>query len=171
MIELYIVRHGIAVPHGTPGVPENERPLTAKGEVRMRQIGRGLVSLRLKLDRIVTSPLPRALQTARIVSDELECRENVEVADALSAGVDATVIRDWLNQRSEQRLMIVGHNPALSELVGLLVTGHTGPFPVELKKGGIAALASTSPHASRYEILWIAPPRLLRRLNPKNHDA
>ena len=50
MNELYVVRHGIAVPHGTPGVPEDERPLTRKGEVRMRQIGRGLAAIGLEVD-------------------------------------------------------------------------------------------------------------------------
>ena len=60
MNDLYIVRHGIAVDPGTPGMADDERPLTSKGEKRMRQVARGLSKLELKLDRIVTSPLPRA---------------------------------------------------------------------------------------------------------------
>ena len=64
MTELFILRHGIAVPHGTPGIADDERPLTSKGEHRMRQVGRGLAALRLDVERIVTSPLPRARRTA-----------------------------------------------------------------------------------------------------------
>ena len=45
MHELYILRHGIAIPHGTPGVPEDERPLTAKGEKRIKEVGRGLAPI------------------------------------------------------------------------------------------------------------------------------
>ena len=65
MTHLYIVRHGIAVEPGTPGIPDDERLLTSKGEKRIRQIARGLVRLDLKLDRIVTSPLPRAARRPR----------------------------------------------------------------------------------------------------------
>ena len=75
MNELYILRHGIAVEPGTPGIPDDERPLTPKGEKRMRQIARGLRKLDLKLDRIVTSPLPRARATAEIVADVLDARD------------------------------------------------------------------------------------------------
>ena len=60
MHELYILRHGIAIPHGTPGVPEDERPLTPKGEKRIKEVGRGLAAFGLELDRIITSPLPRS---------------------------------------------------------------------------------------------------------------
>ena len=62
---------------------DDERPLTPKGEERMRQIGRGLVALGLKLDRIVTSPLVRARRTAQIVAQELDLVELLEVSTAL----------------------------------------------------------------------------------------
>jgi len=47
MTELYVLRHGIAVPHGTPGIAEDDRPLTPEGEKRMKQIGKGLRRLDL----------------------------------------------------------------------------------------------------------------------------
>ena len=65
MTELFILRHGIAVPHGTQGIADDERPLTSKGERRMRQVGRGLTALRLDVERIVTSPLPRAWRSGK----------------------------------------------------------------------------------------------------------
>jgi phosphohistidine phosphatase len=164
MNELYVVRHGIAVPHGTPGVPEDDRPLTGKGEGRMKEIGRGLAEIGLEVDRIVSSPLPRVLRTAEIIAIELDSSDRLETSQALTAGSDATEIRDWLGERTEERLMIVGHNPAFSELVGLLVLGELGRLPLELKKGGIAALSATELHSPRFRIDWIAPPRLLRRL-------
>jgi phosphohistidine phosphatase len=164
MKELYVVRHGIAVPHGTPGVAEDDRPLTRKGEERTKQIGRGLASIGMEVDRIVSSALPRALRTAEIVAIELDLADRLETSDVLSAGSDAMAIRDWLLSRTEDRLMIVGHDPAFSELVGLLVLGATGRLPLELKKGGIAALSSSEPSQPLFKIDWIAPPRLLRRL-------
>ena len=164
MTELYILRHGIAVPHGTPDIPDQERPLTPKGEQRMRQVGRGLAALRLDVERIVTSPLPRARRTAQIVARELGLVDSLETSAMLTAGADPHGLRHWLRDRAEDRLMIVGHNPDLSDLVGLLVLGEVGRFPFELKKGAIAAL-STAPHSgAHYQLDWTAPAGLLRRL-------
>lgn len=145
MTDLYIVRHGIAVEPGTPGIPDDERPLTSKGEKRMRQIARGLSLLDLNLDRILTSPLPRAKKTAEIIADELEAEEILEIADELRAGTSAESIERWLENRSEQAVMIVGHNPTLSDLLSLLVFGAPHPMICDLKKGGIAALTKSAP--------------------------
>jgi phosphohistidine phosphatase len=164
MNELCILRHGIAVPHGTPGVADDDRPLTPEGEQRMKQIGRGLAAIELQVDRIITSPLPRARRTAEIVADKLDLTDRLECSDVLRAGTDATTIRDWLLDRTENRLMIVGHDPALSELVGLLLLGEIGKLPLELKKGGMAALSRSADSGPRFQLDWIAPPRLLRRL-------
>src|SRR4029077_6506296 len=98
---------------------EDERPLTAKGEKRMRQIALALRKLDLKLDRIVTSPLPRARATAEIVADALDARERLENSNLLQTGTAAASIQRWLRERTEDRLMIVGHNPTLSDLVAL----------------------------------------------------
>jgi phosphohistidine phosphatase len=166
MNDLYILRHGIAVAPGTPGIPDDERPLTPKGQKRMHQIARGLRRLDLKLDRIITSPLPRARATAEIVAEELDAEDRLEIADVLRAGADAATIRNWLRERSEDRLMIVGHNPALTDLITLLVLGATRPQPqvCELKKGAIAVLEPSTSSQDRYELLWVATPRLIRRL-------
>lgn len=161
-MQLYVVRHGIAVQHGPPGVPDDERPLTAEGEKRMKEIGRSLRELDVQADRIVSSPLPRALRTAEIVADELKAGDRLETNDALRAGRSAEAIREWLVHRREQRLMIVGHNPALSDLVALLVIGRLDISICDLRKGGIAALEG-DPKANM-TLDWLARPRLLRAL-------
>jgi phosphohistidine phosphatase len=164
MTELFILRHGIAVPHGTPGIPDDERPLTSKGERRVREVGRGLAALQIEVERIVTSPLPRALRTAQIVARELGLLDKLETAKILSAGADPHSLRNWLRERSEDRLMIVGHNPDLSDLFGLLILGGVGRFPFELKKGGLAALTATPKTGTHFQLEWTAPAGLLRRL-------
>jgi len=167
MSELYILRHGIAIEPGTPGIPDDERPLTSRGEKRMREIARGLRRLDLKLDRIVTSPLPRARSTAEIVADALDAEDLLETADILQAGSDAAAIQSWLKDRTEDRLMIVGHNPALSDLITRLVLGssQSGPPVCDLKKGGIAAIVPSESSPDRHDLLWVATPRLIRRLS------
>ena len=171
MNDLYILRHGIAVEHGTPGFRDDERPLTPKGERRMRQIAGGLLLLELALDRIVTSPLPRARKTAEIVADVMGIRERLEISSVLQTGSDAAAIQRWLRERSEDRLMVVGHNPTLSDLVSLLVLGSTEPLICDLKKGGIAALTRPPGSMSTYEIAWIAPPRLFRSVRDTEHGS
>jgi phosphohistidine phosphatase len=162
MTELYVLRHGIAVPHGTPGVAEDERPLTPKGRKRMREIGRGLRRLGLAPERIISSPLPRAWETAEIVADALGMSDLLEASEMLRADHDAASIRDWVLTRTEDRLMIVGHNPGLSALLGLLVTGTDDFLLCELKKGGVAALSTRA--EGGFILDWIAPPKILRRL-------
>jgi phosphohistidine phosphatase len=167
MDELYILRHGIAVEPGTPGIPDDDRPLTPKGRKRMREIARGLWRLGLRPDRIVTSPLPRASATAEIVAVALEAQDRLETADVLRSGSDARSIRDWLRRRTEDRLMIVGHNPSLTDLITLLVLGDgdgSQPPVCELRKGGIAALRPSPASPDRFELDWVATPRLIRRL-------
>lgn len=166
METLYILRHGIAVESGTPGIPDDDRPLTPKGRKRLREIARGLNRLDLRPARIVTSPLPRASETAEIVAEAMGIGGLVEVNDVLRSGVDPDAIRDWLRGRREARLMIVGHNPALSDLIARLVVGEGTSAPVcELKKGGIAALRPLTGGTDRFELEWVATPRLIRRLS------
>lgn len=163
MVELFLVRHGIAVPHGTPDIPDDERPLTPKGIKRMKQIARGLRRLKVDPERIVTSPLPRALETAQIVAEELDKEDVLEQADELRADRPAAAIKDWVLGRPERSLMIVGHDPAFSELAGLLAAGHSVGAALPLEKGGVAALKSVVTGGMVVE--WLAPPRLLRRFD------
>src|SRR5262245_60602635 len=136
MTTLYVLRHGIAVPHGTPDYPDSERPLTAQGRARVREVARGFGRLGLTLDRILTSPLPRALETARIVAETLGRESDLEEAIELSADRTAEQVAEWLRELSVGRLMIVGHNPALSDLLGLLTVGKVVEGFCELRRGG-----------------------------------
>ena len=160
MNQLYLLRHGLAVPYGTPDIDDDDRPLTAKGEQRVRSVGRALKRLKVKVDRITTSPLPRAHRTAEIVAEVFGRPELIEVADELRAHQDAASIQDWLKTRPEESLMVVGHNPSLSQLLGRLVVGPDHPSIGDLHKAGIAALVSED--GDLYRVDWIARPKLFR---------
>ncbi|WP_337176641.1 phosphohistidine phosphatase SixA [Paludisphaera sp.] len=164
MWEVYIVRHGIAVEPGTPKIPDDERPLTPKGEKRTRAIGDALAELELPLKRIVTSPLPRARQTAEILADRLGMSKKLEVEPILRAGTDAREIADWLSRQPAPPLMIVGHNPALDELLSLLLLGSPNALPFEFKKGAVAAVRRPSIAGARHSLLWAVQPGVLRKL-------
>jgi phosphohistidine phosphatase len=145
-------------------MPDDARPLTEKGIKRTRQIASGLRVLNLELESIVTSPLVRAKQTAEIVAEALGSSVRLETSNALATGSDPATIERWLTSRAEERLLLVGHNPTLSDLVSLLVLGPRRSPICDLKKGGIAALSRGDESGGRYDLAWLAPPRLLRRL-------
>jgi phosphohistidine phosphatase len=159
---LYLLRHGVAVPHGTEGYEDDDRPLTEKGERRVRQVARGLRRIGIKLDKILTSPLPRASRTAEIVADVLGVAFLLEEADALKPEATAESIRDWFATRPEPRVMLVGHNPNLSEFLTLTLIGRPRQTLCDLRKAGLAALRD-DPNG-RFQVDWIARPRLIRRL-------
>jgi phosphohistidine phosphatase SixA len=60
--------------------------------------------------------------------------------------------------------MLVGHNPNLTELLGLLIGMTAYPLPFELKKAGVAALTTHEPGQDGFRLEWLAPPALLRRV-------
>lgn len=168
MKTLYLVRHGVAVPHGTPDVPDDQRPLTAEGERKSRMVGLGLRRHKVKVDKILSSPLPRALRTAEIIATALKATDRIETADELAAGRDADAIAAWLAPRTERRVMVVGHNPWISELLALLTTGARGPVFCDLRKAGVAALEAAEPDATDpdgppFRVDWLARPRMFRR--------
>jgi phosphohistidine phosphatase len=141
---------------------DDERPLTPRGRKRVREVARGLARLEIAPERILSSPLPRARQTAEIAADVLDFAEGLEFADELGVDRSAHDIAHWLSNRPESALMLVGHNPSLSELVGLLTLGEPRSI-VDLRRAGVAALTQTG-RASGYSLDWLARPRLLRQL-------
>jgi phosphohistidine phosphatase len=159
---LYLLRHGIAVPPGSPDYADDDRPLTARGRRRVRQVAVGLKLLKVRPERIVTSPLPRARQTAEIVADVLKLSDRLESDEALRAGVEAASVIDWVKARPETSLMVVGHNPWISDLAGRLTAGAGGSEFIDLRKAGVAALAARPD--GRFSLDWLARPKLLRKL-------
>ncbi len=166
MLELTILRHGIAVDPAKAKMTDDERPLTNKGVRRTRRIARGLHRLKVEPERILTSPLPRAWQTAGIVASALRRSDLVEVCEELRPGLDPAEIREWLRSRPETKLMVVGHNPCLTQLAAVLLAGDAAPDQIrldEIGKGGVACFRATGPKAP-YRLHWLATPGIMRRL-------
>jgi len=141
MKTLYILRHGKAL-DSAPGGVDSERRLTSEGEEQIRKLARRLCQLEVQLDLVMTSPFMRALKTAEIVVDEFGGRKKLEVNEDLAVGGNPEWVVRRLNERHKtaQCVMLVGHEPFLSRLIGVLLAGNT-PLPLELKKGGLCKLA------------------------------
>lgn len=164
--EFYIMRHGIAVTRGSAGFSDDtKRPLTPEGKQKMRQIAEGLTRLGFDVDWIVTSPLVRAVETAEIVAKALASNVPVDFSDALRPGGSAEALISHLaKHRNRKRVLVVGHEPDLSEMAARLVgAGRHANFA--FKKGGCCLITFDEfPPKSPGRLVWWLAPRLLRKL-------
>jgi phosphohistidine phosphatase len=133
-MRLYIVRHGIAVPHGTPGVAEDERPLIKDGIRKMKAAAAGLRTIKCIPELILSSPLPRARQTADIVLHALGKDIPLEETASLApSGSRPDFYAELQKRRKAGTVMIVGHQPSLGEIAGEIAFGSAERY-LELKK-------------------------------------
>jgi phosphohistidine phosphatase len=162
-MEIYILRHGIATERGAPGhKKDSDRPLTPEGEDKMRQIAKAILGMELKFDLILSSPFKRAEQTANIVARELD--EEVTFTELLEPDGNALELIAEINDEKPQRVLLVGHEPYLSQLISVLTTGGSDAA-IELKKGGLCKLTTDKLTFGRCATLnWLLTPKLLREM-------
>ena len=168
-MELYFLRHGKAVEPGSSSAGGDfSRPLTERGIDEMEAEAEAFLLLGLKPDVILTSPLVRAKQTAEIVAKRLGLKKRLIVAEPLSSGCDLDRVRQLLAQHSSaERVLLVGHEPDFSSIVGDLIGG--GAASVEIKKASMAALkVSRSVRPGSGTLRWLLPPRVLRLCSGKS---
>src|SRR6266508_886921 len=128
-MKLYFLRHGEA---DWPSwkKPDDERPLTKRGKREMRDVAKFLDRLKVRPDLIVTSPLPRAAQTAEIAADHLKAKLRQD--ELLAPGFGLSELRTVLKRHRAESLMLVGHEPDFTNVISKL-TGAT----LKLSKGGV----------------------------------
>ncbi len=153
-MELYFLRHGEAQwPDWKKS--DDERPLTKRGKKEMREVAAFLGRLKVQPDLILTSPLPRAAQTAEIAAEHLDvkCREE----QRLAPGFGAAKLEELINKHSVESLMIVGHEPDFTRTIAAL-TGAS----LKLSKGGVALVDVDLP-SGKGRLLWLFPPKIARK--------
>jgi phosphohistidine phosphatase len=166
-VELYFLRHAIAVERGTPGYErDSERPLTQKGEKKMKSIAAGMKALGLEFDLILTSPYLRALRTAEIAASALGLGENLVVTAHLAAdGEPERLVRSIVEDHgSAGKVLLVGHEPSMSALMSVLLAGND-EVSILFKKGGLAKLGVENLRYGRCAALeWLLTPGQLAAL-------
>jgi len=169
-MQLYFLRHGKAGDRDEWTGPDFERPLTAEGREEMRAVARGLRALDVRPDAVLSSPLVRAWQTAEIVAEELGL-PSVTDAPTLAPGCDLDLLAAALQRvRSAGAVMVVGHEPDFSTLIGLLIGGRKAPAEVELKKGACCrvdvsgSLDSGDALVGHGTLVWLLTSKQLARL-------
>lgn len=133
---LYVLRHAEAV-EMTADLRDENRFLTDDGVKAVASIGEKMADMGKMPRLVITSPLVRAVQCAQTISGYAR-KSRVVVTDLLKNGADLATLREFIvNSAEEKRVMVVGHEPLLGNLVASLLQ-LAEPFP--LKKGGCVAL-------------------------------
>ena len=164
--ELYVMRHGLAVNRANVRFSDDaQRPLEPEGKEKMREITEGLKRVGLDVDWIVSSPLVRAVETAGIVAESLPASGSVEVCEALRPGGSPEQVVAFLAKRPNRtRVLLVGHEPDLSDLAARLI-GAGSHANLAFKKGGCCLIRFDEfPPRNPGQLVWWMTPRLLRKL-------
>jgi phosphohistidine phosphatase len=164
-MDLYTLRHAIAEDRSElPGSPDSERRLTRDGERKMRRAAAGMKAAEMEFDLILSSPYIRAKQTADILADVLKLHKVLEISPELTPGGNPRKLIDTLNGTYVRResVVLVGHEPYLSSLVSLLLSGDTG-LAINLKKGALCKLETDRLKYGRCATLqWLLTSRQMR---------
>jgi phosphohistidine phosphatase len=147
---------------GTAGFENDaERPLIPKGEHRLRSAAAAMEKLELSFDLILSSPFIRAKQTAEIVAGELKMKKRIEFFDGLVPGGNSKALIYALNElkQAPENILLVGHEPYLSRLISLLVSGGADAATIEMKKGGLCKLQTGElRHGQCARLSWLLTP-------------
>ncbi len=166
-MRLYLLRHAIAAQRDPKRYPTDlDRPLTFEGRRRMKRAAAGMRSLDMKVDLVLTSPLARARQTARIVVEAFTPAPPLRVLRPLAPGGGmGGVIAGLAGFPPAVSIVLVGHEPDLSRLAGALVLETRGDLPLEFKKGALCRIDFEGiPKAGGGRLVFHLTPKILRRL-------
>lgn len=164
-MKLYLVRHAIAE-DSADYEDDSLRPLTEKGCEKMKKIAAALRELGVAPDLIVSSPYLRARQTADILAKELKYSGEPAQGEFLMPMSEADDMIGEINEKYPlDELMLVGHEPSLSALTGVLLAG-TADIAINLKKGGVCCLSVDDLYYDHKATLeWLITPKIATRLS------
>lgn len=160
----YFLRHGEAGKRASIPSRDFERSLTASGREEMEKIARSMEQMGLEFDKILTSPLTRARETAEILAKFQNNSGKVEDWDELRPeGNRLDLYKKLAKLKQDTHVVLIGHEPHLSSIVGEIISGSLSTRIV-LKKGGLARvqITSFSPRPTG-ELRWLLTPKLLRK--------
>ena len=157
-MEVFFFRHGEPIDSNAWEGDELTRPLTDEGMKRMRREARAMAGLSLGVTLILSSPLKRALQTARIAAEALGLSGAMRADERLAPGFDIEELQEILSENAgAAAVLLVGHEPDLSRTVSACIGGGR----MEFGKGGLARVQIALTPAPRGHLLWLLPPQVL----------
>ena len=157
---VYFLRHASAGQSLADPARDARRSLDKDGIRQCRDVGRLLRALDVRVDVVISSPLPRAMETAVLVAKEVGHKSKPVTDAALGPGASFEKFRELLRRYAKREaVMVVGHNPSLSEFLSLLVSGGASAKAADMKKGAVALVdcAGKQPQLS-----WMITPKIAR---------
>jgi phosphohistidine phosphatase len=164
-MRIYVVRHGAAIDRDDPKCPsEAERFLIKEGITKTKQVARAIAALGISADVMISSSYARAWQTAEIVAGILGySKQKIQKTDLLLPSADVGLLfRELAKDRKSEEVFLFGHGPQVDGIVAAALGAKKDC--TQLKKSGVAVLEMTRVSPPSGRLLWMAPPRLLRRV-------
>ena len=160
---IYFLRHANAGEPKLDSAKDDKRPLDKLGIQQSHDVGRALAALEVSIDAIIASPLLRALQTAEIAAAELKHKDKLILDPALRPEASYEQFQQLLRRHGGSKaIMVVGHNPSMTEFLNRLLTGGSALNVVEMKKGAVAKVESDGRDAA--VLKWYITPKLARAI-------
>jgi phosphohistidine phosphatase len=165
---IYFMRHANAGEKRANPAKDEKRPLDKDGVLQCRYVGALLAALDVQVDQVITSPLKRATQTASLIANDVNFDGRLQISDSLRPSATFDDFRELVAACANyEAIMVVGHNPNLTEFVSQIVTNGGSRKSIELKKGGVARV-DYSP--KRSVLNWMVTPKLARALYGSAHS-
>jgi len=166
---VYFLRHANAGNHLANPKKDEKRALDKEGIEQCGYVGRALAALDVQVDTVIASPLKRATQTAALVGNELGHEGKLQIDPALRPQATFAEFRKLLDKYARQEaIMVVGHNPNLSEFLGRIISDAGCEAAAELRKGAVAKVELRRTSGS---LQWVLTPKILRTLHAAAADS
>ena len=159
---IYFVRHASAGEHLSNPKKDEKRPLDADGIEQCGFVGRALAALNVQPDVIISSPLKRATQTASLIGNEIGYEARLQLEPAMKPEASFVDFRRMLDKYAKHdAIMVVGHNPSITEFLAKIITKSGCEALVDFKKGAVARVETERRAAT---LNWFFTPRLAREI-------
>lgn len=159
---VYFLRHANAGERMVNPKKDEKRALDGAGIEQCGYVGRALAAMDVQAEVIISSPLKRAAQTASLIGNELSYEGKLQLEEALRPGTSFADFRKLLDKYAKlENIMVVGHNPNLSEFLGRCISETGCEATVDLKKGAVAKVELSRNSAV---LQWCVTPKIVRAL-------
>jgi phosphohistidine phosphatase len=159
---VYFLRHASAGTKVANPKKDERRPLDEDGVLQSRSIGRFLSDMGVDVDAIVSSPLKRATQTASLAAEELGFEREIQLDPALRPESEFSAFQSMLARLTKyESVIIVGHNPSMTEFLSKSVGSGREGAHLELKKGAVAKVEMSGKSGTLH---WLITAKITRTL-------
>jgi phosphohistidine phosphatase len=155
-MNLYLIRHSIAE-HISIDKKDFDRELTEEGKSVIKKTSSACKSFVKNIDAVLTSPFIRAIQTAEIISENLQERSNIIKDNLLGTGCKTADLIDILKTLEYKNVVVVGHQPDLS--IHLNNFCGTGSFNLAFPPASLAKIEfDNSIKYGKGRLIFFIPP-------------